>query len=77
MLELILLVLFCWLLIKVVKLAFKVAWGATKIVAMVLFALACPLLVACMLFAGSVALLVPVAMIGAAFGLLKRCVSRK
>lgn len=74
MLELLLLILFCWLLFKAIGLAFKVAWGAAKIAAMVLFTLACPLLILCLLFAGGVALLVPVAMIGAAFGLLKKCV---
>ena len=74
MLELLLLVLFCWLLIKAIGLAFKVAWGAAKIAAMVLFTLACPRRIVCLLFAGGVALLVPVAMIGAAFGLLKKCV---
>ena len=74
MLNLIMLILFCWLLIKAVGLAFKVAWGAAKIAAMVLFTLACPLRIVCLLFAGGVALLVPLDMIGAAFGLLKKCV---
>ena len=74
MLELLLLILFCWLLFKALGLVFKVAWGAAKIAAVVLFTLACPLLVVCLIFAGGIALLVPVAMIAMAFGLLKRCV---
>ncbi|MGM9549201.1 MAG: hypothetical protein ACI3V5_05095 [Faecousia sp.] len=74
MLELLLVIAFGWLFIKAVGLAFKVAWGVTKIVAMLLFVLACPLLIAGLLFAGGVVLLVPVAMIGVAFGLLKKCV---
>ena len=74
MLELLLLILFCWLLFKAVGLAFKVAWGAAKIAAVALFTLACPLLIGCLIFAGGTLLLVPVAMIAAAFGLLKKCV---
>ena len=74
MLEVLLLILFCWLLFKAVGLAFKVAWGTTKIIASILFAIAVPLLVVCLLFAGGVVLLVPVGLIGAAFGLLKKCV---
>lgn len=67
-------VLFCWLFFKVLKLAFRVAWSATKVIASILLGIACPLLVVCIIFVGGAALLVPVAMIAAAFGLLKRCV---
>ena len=74
MLEGLLILLYCWLLLKAVGLAFKVAWGTTKIIASILFAIAVPLLVVCVLFAGGIALIVPVALIGAAFGLLKKCV---
>ena len=74
MLEVLLIVLFCWLLFKAVGLAFKVAWGTTKIIASILFAIAVPLLVVCLLFAGGVVLLVRVALVGAAVGLLKKCV---
>lgn len=74
MLELLIIVLFCWLFFKAIGLAFKVAWGAAKIAASILFALAVPMLIGCLLFAGGVILLVPVALIGIAFGLLKKCV---
>lgn len=74
MLEVLLTVLFCWLLFKTVGLAFKVAWGTTKIIASVLFAVAVLLLVVCLVFAGGIVLIVPVALIGAALGLLKKCV---
>ena len=74
MLDLIVLVFFCWLFFKTIGLAFKVAWGAAKIAASILLALACPLLVLCLLFAGSIALLLPVALIIIAFGLLKVCI---
>ena len=66
--------LFVWLFVKAIGLAFKVAWGAAKIAAMVLFVLAYPALILLLLFAGGIALLIPLAMIAAAFGLLKICV---
>lgn len=74
MLEVLILILFCWLFLKAIGLAFKVAWGAAKIIASVLFAIAVPLLIVCLLFAGGVILLVPVALIAIAFGLLKTCI---
>lgn len=74
MLELLIVILFCWLFFKVAKLAFKMAWGAAKIIASILLAIACPLLAVGVMFAGGVILLIPVAMIAAAFGLLKACV---
>lgn len=74
MLDLLITVLFCWLFFKAVGLAFKAAWGTAKIIASLLFAVAIPLLVVCLLFAGGVVLLVPVALIAIAFGLLKAVV---
>lgn len=73
MLEVLFTVLFIWLLFKVIGLAFRVAWGAAKIAASVLFTLAVPLLVLCLIFAGGMLILIPIAMLGAAFGLLKSC----
>jgi len=74
MLEILTVVLFCWLFFKVLGLAFRVAWGTTKIIASLLFALAVPLLVLCLLFAGGIVLLLPLALMGIAFGLLKTIV---
>lgn len=74
MLELLLVVFFCWLFFKAVGLAFKVAWGSAKIIASLLFAVAVPLLVGCLLFTGGLLLLIPIAMIAIAFGLLKAVV---
>ena len=73
MLEILTLVLFCWLFFKAVKLAYKVAWGGAKLLASVLLIIACPLLAGCLLFAGGIALLIPIGIIAAAFGLLKAC----
>lgn len=74
MLDLILMILFCWLFFKAIGLAFKVAWGTTKIIASLLFAIAVPMLIACLMFAGGALLLVPVALVALAFGLLKAIV---
>ena len=74
MLEILTIVLFCWLFFKALGLAFRVAWGTAKIVASLLFALAVPMLVVCLLFAGGIALLLPLALVGLGFGLLKAVV---
>lgn len=74
MLELIFLILFGGIFFKALGLAFRAAWGATKIVASLLFVAAIPLLVVCLIFASGVALLVPLALVALAFGLLKRIV---
>lgn len=74
MFELLILVAFVWLFVKTIGLAFKVTWGLAKIVAMLLFVLALPTLVGCFLVAGGVLLLVPVALIGTACGILNSCV---
>ena len=71
MLEILTVVLFCWIFFKALGLAFRVAWGTTKLIAALLFAVAVPLLVVCLLFAGGIALLLPLALVGLAFGLLK------
>ncbi len=73
MLELLIIVIFCWLFFKAIGLAFKVAWGAAKIAASVLFTIAIPMLIWAVIFAGGVVLLIPVALVAAAFGLLKAC----
>lgn len=72
--EILIIFAFCWFCLRTVGLAFKVAWGTAKIIASILLAIAGPVLILCLMFAGGVVLLLPVAMIGAAFGLLKRCV---
>ena len=74
MFELLVLVLFVWLLAKSIGLAFRVTWGLAKIVAVILFTLALPVLIGCLLVASGVILLIPVALVGAAFGILKACV---
>ena len=74
MLDLIIVILFCWLFFKALGLAFRLAWGTAKIIASVLFAIALPMLALCLLFAGGLLLLVPLALVSIAFGVLKACV---
>lgn len=74
MMELLTVILFCWLFFKAMGLAFRMAWGAAKIIASLLFTLAVPLLILCLVFAGGIFLLLPLALMGIAFGVLKACV---
>ena len=73
LLDLLLTVFFIWLLLKAFGLTLRVAWGLTKVIAVLLFVLSIPALVACLLFAGGLLLLIPVAMVGIAVGILKSC----
>ena len=74
MLEFLAVIVFCWLFFKAVGIAFRMAWGTAKIIASLLFTIAVPLLILCLVFAGGVFLLLPLAMIGIAFGVLKACI---
>lgn len=74
MFELLTIVVFVWLLIKAIGLAFKLTWGMAKIAASILMVLALPLLIVCLLFVGGAILIVPVAMIGIAAGIMKSCI---
>ena len=74
MFELFVIAIFIWLLMKTIGLAFKLTWGAAKIVASILIGLAFPVLIVCLVFVGGIALLVPIIMIAIAAGLLKACV---
>ena len=74
MFELLVLITFIWLFFKTIGLAFKVTWGLAKVIAVILFALAVPSLIGCFLIAGGLALLIPIALVGTAFGILKACV---
>ena len=74
MFELLTIVVFAWLLAKAIGLAFKLTWGMAKIAASILMVLALPLLIVCLLFVGGAILIVPVAMIGIAAGIMKSCI---
>lgn len=74
MFELLTVIVFVWLLVKAVGLAFKLTWGVAKVIASILMVVALPVLVVCLIFVGGIALIVPIAVIGIAVGILKACV---
>lgn len=74
MFELLTAVIFIWLLVKTIGLAWKLSWGAAKVIASILMAVALPVLIICLVFVGGFALLLPIAVIGIAFGVAKACV---
>ena len=73
MFELLIFILFVWLFVKAIGLALRVTWGLAKIFAVILFVLSIPSLIGCLLIAGGIAMLIPVAIIGTAWGILKAC----
>ncbi len=74
MFELLVLLVFVWLMFKVIGLALKLTWGMAKLVAGILAVIAVPVLFVCMVFAGGIVLLLPLAILGIAFGIVKTCV---
>ena len=74
MVQILVIVLLCYLGFKALGLLFRVAWGAAKIAATVLLALSLTMLIGCLVFAGGILLAIPLALIAIAFGLLKACV---
>ena len=73
MLEIILSILALWLFIKAIGLALKITWGVAKIVATILLAIAIPTVILLAIFTGGFILLLPVALLAGAVGLLKVC----
>ena len=73
MFELLIFIAFVWLLFKGIGLAFKLTWGVAKIAASILMGLAMPALILCLVFAGGIVLIVPLALMGIAVGILKVC----
>ena len=74
MFELLTIIVFVWLSIKAIGLACKLTWCMAKIIASILMVLALPLLIVCLLFLGGAILIIPVAMIGIAAGIMKSCI---
>jgi len=56
-----------------VKLAFKLSWGLAKIIAVILFTIALPLLVVLLFVAGGAILLLPLGLVIAAIVVLLKC----
>ena len=74
MFEILSVVVFVWLMMKVIGLMLRLTWGMAKIIACILIGLALPALFVCLVFVGGIALLVPIAMIVLAGGIIKACV---
>ena len=74
MMDILLIVIVCWLFFKALGLVFRLAWGITKILVGLLVTVAAITLVGGVLFAGGLVLLIPIALAGIALGLLKAIV---
>ena len=74
MFELLTIAVFLWILIKSVGLMLRLTWGVAKIIAAILMVLALPALLICLLFAGGIALLIPITMVAMAAGIVKACI---
>lgn len=74
MFELLITLLTVWIGFKAIGLMFRLTWGMAKIAAAILIALAFPALIGCLLFVGGIALLIPLAMIAIAAGIVRACV---
>ena len=73
MLEIITIAIFIWLFVKRIGFALKLTWGLAKIVGCVLMVAALPVLIVCLLFASTVSLLAPIALIAVSAITLKAC----
>ncbi len=73
MLEILVTIAFLWVGFHALKLMFKVAWCLAKAIAVILLILAFPGLLVCLFVIGGAIILVPLAMVAIAFGLLKSC----
>lgn len=73
MFEILTLIVFVWLMVKAIGLAFKLTWGIAKVIASILMIFALPALIVCMVFVGGLALLVPIILVCIAVGILKAC----
>ena len=73
MFELLAIVIFIWLMVKAAGLVLRLTWGLAKFLAGAVIVLALPVLVLCLVFAGGVALLVPLGMVAVTAGLVKAC----
>ena len=73
MFELLVVILFGWFFVKAIGFSAGLAWGAARVVGSVLFVLALPALVLCLIFAVGLMLLLPLLMVGAACAGLREC----
>ena len=74
MFEILMICLFLWIAFHLMVFSVRVAWSLAKVISVALFALAIPVMLVCLVFAGGMFLLLPLALISAAYGVLKWCV---
>ena len=74
MLDILILVVFCWLSFKLLGLFLRMTWGIAKIIATLLFIIALPMLVLMLIFTGGMLLMIPLGLIALALGVVKACV---
>lgn len=71
MLDFLLTVLFICLFFWTIKLLFKLTWGVAKIIAVILLVVSLPTLIGILMVAGGLVLLIPVALLIGAIGIIK------
>ena len=71
MLDFLLTVLFICLFFWTIKLLFKLTWGVAKIIAVILLVVSLPTLIGILMVAGGLILLIPVALLIGAIGIIK------
>ena len=71
MLDILLTVLFISLFFWTIKLIFKLTWGIAKVIAVILMIIALPTLIGGLMVAGGLILLIPIALIIGAIGIIK------
>ena len=71
MIDFLLTVLFICLFFWTIKLLFKLTWGVAKIIAVILLVVSLPTLIGVLMVAGGLVLLIPVALLIGAIGIIK------
>ena len=71
MLDILILIVFCWLSFKLLGLFLRMTWGIAKIIATLLFIIALPMLVLMLIFTGGMLLMIPLGLIALALGVVK------
>lgn len=71
MLDFLLTILFICLFFWTIKLLFKLTWGVAKIIAVILLLVSLPTLIGILMVAGGLVLLIPVALLIGAIGIIK------
>ena len=74
MFELLTIIAFAWLSFKLLSIILRLAGGIAKIIASVLFIIALPLLVVCLIASGEFLMLIPVGIALLALSIVKLCI---